>query len=186
MPIYFKEVEVTHVAIVCHEANRAYCATLGDHSQKPWEEAEQWQRDSAIRGVEFAVANSDAPASAQHDAWLKDKLADGWKYGPVKDPSKKEHPCIVEYEALPLEQRLKDSLFKAIVRGLRGGEFDALRFIESNKLCVVPPNQETSNWTVFADFDGEFGCDKQISDGATLKEALEEAAAVIEDVEEVK
>ena len=106
------------IARVCHEANLGYCAAIGDHSQKQWDSAEQWQRDSAVRGVEFARANPAAPASAQHDAWLADKLKDGWKHGPVKDPSRKEHPCCVAYDELPVEQRLKDSLFKAIVAAL--------------------------------------------------------------------
>jgi hypothetical protein len=106
------------IAQVCHEANRAYCAAIGDSSQKPWVEAEEWQRDSAIKGVAFAKQNPDAPASAQHDAWLADKIKAGWKYGPVKDPTKKEHPCCVSYEQLPIEQRRKDALFKAVVAAL--------------------------------------------------------------------
>lgn len=41
------------IAKVCHEANRAYCAGIGDHSQKSWEESPDWQRTSAINGVKF-------------------------------------------------------------------------------------------------------------------------------------
>jgi RyR domain len=113
---------VEQIARICHETNRAYCQTIGDESQKTWELADQWQRDSAIRGVEYALANPNAPASAQHDAWLSDKARDGWKYGPVKDAEKKEHPCFVSYSELPIEQRLKDHLFKAIVRAFREAE----------------------------------------------------------------
>jgi len=110
------------IAYVCHEANKAYCEMIGDLTQKSWDNAETWQRESAIKGVEFAIANPDAPASAQHDAWLKDKEADGWVYGDVKDPAKKQHPCMVSYDNLPVEQRLKDSLFKAVVKGLTAVE----------------------------------------------------------------
>lgn len=114
--------DVTQIAEVCHETNRAYCHTVGDNSQKSWSDAEQWQRDSAIRGVEFALKNPDAPASTQHEAWLRDKTADGWKYGPIKDTEKKEHPCMVPYEQLPAEQRMKDYLFLAIVRAFEKAE----------------------------------------------------------------
>ena len=103
------------IAKVCHETNRAFCQTLGDNSQKPWDEAEQWQRDSAIKGVHFRIGNPNAPASAQHDAWTADKVADGWKYGEVKDAVVKTHPCLVDYDLLPIEQRLKDYLFQAVV-----------------------------------------------------------------------
>jgi hypothetical protein len=106
------------IAQVCHEANRAYCATLGDHSQVPWADAPQWQKDSAVTGVQFCLANPDAPASANHDSWLAEKERTGWRYGPVKDAEAKTHPCFVPYEALPFDQRRKDALFKAIVGAL--------------------------------------------------------------------
>lgn len=109
---------IEEIARVCHEANRAYCLTLGDASQRPWEEAEEWQRVSARKGVEFNLANPDAPPSAIHDSWLEEKRATGWKYGPVKDAEKQEHPCFVPYDELPLEQRRKDILFKAVVASL--------------------------------------------------------------------
>lgn len=106
------------IARVCHEANRGYCQAIGDNSQAPWNEAPAWQRDSAVKGVEFNLANPDAPASASHDSWLAVKEADGWKYGEVKDAEKREHPCCVPYEELPIEQRRKDALFKAVVATL--------------------------------------------------------------------
>lgn len=52
-----ENVNILQIAILCHELNRAYCATLGDPSQKAWEDAEPWQRESAMKGVEFAIAN---------------------------------------------------------------------------------------------------------------------------------
>lgn len=91
----------------------------GDNSQKPWMEAEQWQRDSAIKGVEFRLTNPDAAESAQHDAWMADKVADGWVWGPEKNPEAKTHPCIVPFEKLPLFQQKKDKLFCAIVDALK-------------------------------------------------------------------
>lgn len=109
---------VTNIAMVCHEVNRAYCKALGDDSQQPWDEAPQWQRDSAINGVKFTLANPDAPPSASHDSWLAEKREAGWKYGAVKNPDAKEHPCFVPYEQLPVEQRAKDYIFQAVVRSL--------------------------------------------------------------------
>ena len=107
------------IAKVCHEANKAYCESLGDLSQKHWDEAPDWQKESAINGVNFHLSNPEAKPSNSHDEWLKEKLATGWKYGEVKDEIKKEHPCIVPYEQLPEEQRKKDALFIAIVNALK-------------------------------------------------------------------
>lgn len=112
-------ITIKDIAVVCHETNRQYCLAIGDASQKSWNDAEQWQRDSAIKGVEFAISNPDAKPSAQHDAWLADKEKDGWVYGPIKDPLKKEHPCMVAYQQLPLEQRVKDALFIGVVRAMQ-------------------------------------------------------------------
>jgi hypothetical protein len=107
------------IARVCHQANKVWCESEGDNSQKDWIEAEQWQRDSAINGVKFRLNNPEAAPSAQHDAWSAEKIADGWKYGIVKDADKKEHPCLVSFEQLPLFQQKKDKLFGAIVDALK-------------------------------------------------------------------
>lgn len=109
----------TDIAKVCHETNRAYCQTLGDNSQPAWEEAPDWQRTSAINGVNFHLANPNSKPSHSHEDWLKEKEATGWKYGPAKDPAKKEHPCFVPYDELPAAQKAKDALFVGIVNALR-------------------------------------------------------------------
>jgi hypothetical protein len=111
------ERQILTIASVCHEANRAWCIHHGDYSQKPWSEAEQWQKDSAIRGVEFAIHG--ATPEQQHDAWMQDKRRDGWVYGPIKDPAKKEHPCMVPYDQLPIEQRAKDEIFIGMVAAFK-------------------------------------------------------------------
>lgn len=110
------------VARICHEVNRAWCAFNGDHSQPDWHSAPDWQRDSAISGVEFHHANPEAGDSASHDEWSRVKLEDGWKYGPVKDPEAKEHPCLVPFDQLPADQQFKDHLFRTIVHAARTGE----------------------------------------------------------------
>lgn len=107
--------KIEQIAELVHETNRVYCRLIGDNSQPAWINAPAWQRESAITGVTFRLNNREAPASVQHNAWLKDKLADGWKYGPVKDLEEKTHPCCVSYDELPWEQKVKDKLFVAIV-----------------------------------------------------------------------
>lgn len=106
------------VAMVAHEANRAWCSAHDDDSQLPWYDAPEWQRLSAIDGVEFHRRNPDAGDSASHDNWSAAKLADGWTWGPVKDPEAKTHPCLVPFDQLDPVQQRKDALFRAIVHAL--------------------------------------------------------------------
>lgn len=111
--------EVLQIALVCHQANKAWCEANDDNSQKDWHDAEHWQRQSAIKGVEFRLANPNAGHDAQHNSWLDEKVKDGWVYGEVKDAEAKTHPCIVPFEQLPEFQKKKDALFCAIVDSLK-------------------------------------------------------------------
>jgi hypothetical protein len=107
------------IAQVAHEINKAFCESIGDNSQPSWENAPEWQKSSAINGVQFHLDNPEASPSASHESWLKQKEEEGWKYGKVKDAYKKEHPCFVPYEQLPVEQRSKDYLFKQVIHSLK-------------------------------------------------------------------
>ncbi|KKK46047.1 hypothetical protein LCGC14_3164460 [marine sediment metagenome] len=106
------------VARVAHEVNRAYCVSIGDGSQVPWSNAPDWQRASAMEGVSAIREGRAGTPEESHQGWCDHKRAAGWKYGPVKDPSAKTHPCLVPYDELPPEQRAKDDLFVAIVTNM--------------------------------------------------------------------
>ena len=112
----------TEIARVAHEINRAYCASLGDTSQPSWDDAPEWQKGSALAGVDMHLANPNATPENSHESWLAQKTAEGWKYGPVKDAQKKEHPCFLPYAELPPEQKAKDYLFRAVVHALKNAK----------------------------------------------------------------
>lgn len=109
----------TQIAQVAHELNKAYCASIGDNSQPSWEDAPEWQKSSAINGVQFHIDNPDATPENSHESWLKQKTEEGWKYGPVKNPETKEHPCFVPYAQLPAEQKAKDYIFRQCIHSLK-------------------------------------------------------------------
>jgi hypothetical protein len=110
--------EAIEIARVAHEINRAYCLAMGDTGQPMWKHAPEWQRESAVSGVLFHLANPDATPEQTHAAWLAEKRAAGWKWGPLKDAEKKEHPSCVEYADLDQQTRAKDYIFGAVVRAL--------------------------------------------------------------------
>jgi hypothetical protein len=106
------------IAQAAHETNRAYCQSIGDDSQPHWEDAPDWQRESATDGVSKIVTGQVTNPRDSHRNWYAYKEFEGWKYGPVKDPEKKEHPCMVPYEELPEGQRKKDAIFWGVVNAL--------------------------------------------------------------------
>lgn len=109
---------IDEIARMTHEVNRAYCQALGDNSQPAWEDAPDWQRESAIKGVHLHLAGDHGP-DASHAAWMAEKTATGWVYGPVKNPEAKEHPCMVPFAELPREQQAKDYIFRAVVHAAK-------------------------------------------------------------------
>ena len=36
-----------------------------------------------------------------HEVWARNRMDEGWTYGPVRDDAHKKHPCLVPYEDLP-------------------------------------------------------------------------------------
>lgn len=109
------------IARIAHEANRAYCVSLGDISQPVWDRAPAWQQDSAVNGVVHVLGNPDCGPEDSHASWLAEKIKEGWRWGEIKDPVLKEHPCMVPYEQLPVAQRRKDALFLGVVKALLWG-----------------------------------------------------------------
>ncbi|AYO54397.1 RyR domain-containing protein [Acinetobacter wuhouensis] len=118
------------IAMLCHSINAAYCQSLGDDSQVTWDDAPEWQQQSVIAGVEMHLANPNATPEQSHESWYAQKQAEGWTYGEIKDVEKKEHPCFLPYDELPLEQKAKDYLFRVTVHLMKDlpdvGEYLAL------------------------------------------------------------
>lgn len=109
---------IENIAKICHQTNKAYCETIGDESQVDWGMSPEWQRESAIKGVKLHLSG-DHGAEASHQSWMNEKIQDGWKYGEIKTPELKEHPCLVPFSELPIEQQMKDHLFRAIVNSFK-------------------------------------------------------------------
>lgn len=109
------------IARICHEANRALCLAFGDTSQKPWDDAPDWQRGSALDGVRKIKAGEVTRPEQSHESWMAHKVAEGWVYGPTKNPETKEHPSLRPFPELDAPEQAKDFLFFAIVKAALTG-----------------------------------------------------------------
>lgn len=69
--------------------------------------------EDLINLVDFLAKNT-------HENWANERIKDGWTYGQKRNDIKKEHPCLVSYEALPESEKEHDrvvvkELLKTIV-----------------------------------------------------------------------
>jgi len=63
------------------------------------------------QGVELSaelLGLTEKIAENVHDVWAMGRINDGWKYGPVRNDEKKEHPCLVPYSKLSETEREYD------------------------------------------------------------------------------
>lgn len=62
-----------------------------------------------------------------HEVWSRNRMSEGWIYGPVRNDEKRETPCLVPYEELPEEEKAYD----------RNTAFSTLRLIVSLGFDIV-------------------------------------------------
>ena len=47
-------------------------------------------------------------AENAHDIWARQRLSEGWKFGPERSDPRKETPCVVAYPELPDSEKQYD------------------------------------------------------------------------------
>ena len=43
-----------------------------------------------------------------HDIWATGRINDGWTYGPKRDDTLKQYPCLIDYDELPESEKEYD------------------------------------------------------------------------------
>jgi hypothetical protein len=100
------------IAKLAHEINNAYAFMLGE-TPIAWDNLGETVKNGVIDGVKLTLEGKTP--KELHEAWLVSRIRDGWTLGPVKDPEKKEHPCLVPFRDLSAARRIKDRIFRATV-----------------------------------------------------------------------
>jgi hypothetical protein len=121
---FFSPETLEQIAQVAHAANNAYRTMLGEETKPEWSEATQEHRDSMVAGVNSVLVNLDITPEKQHQNWMERKQAEGWTYGPEFNEADKTHNCLVEYDKLPEEQKVKDRIFRGVVNAFRNKPVD--------------------------------------------------------------
>ncbi len=50
----------------------------------------------------------EALSKNAHEIWARERMRDGWTFGPTRNDQRKEHPCLISYEDLPESERVYD------------------------------------------------------------------------------
>ncbi len=67
-----------------------------------------------------------------HEVWAESRIAEGWTYGPERNDSLKQTPCMVDFDDLPDSEKAYDL----------DTAFSTLRLISKLGFRIVPPEKE--------------------------------------------
>lgn len=109
---------VHEIARVAHEAVRGYREAIGDPSVAPWQYAEPSEKALAAQIVVTLIRARWKEPQKLHEEFVEDMKLQGWVHGEVTDPAKKTHAMLVPFDQLPEQQRIEDSLFRAVTLAL--------------------------------------------------------------------
>ena len=59
----------------------------------------------------FSPSEVEALARLEHERWVTEREADGWRYGPERDDARKIHPYMVAFDELPPDIQEYDRIF---------------------------------------------------------------------------
>jgi hypothetical protein len=68
-------------------------------------------------------------AENTHEHWAKQRMAEGWVYGPARNDARKEHPDLVPYDQLTEAEKAYD----------RKTALESLKVIVARGYRIVPP-----------------------------------------------
>lgn len=107
------------IAKAAHYANALVCDVLNDGMEPlPWEATTEDYKNILINDVAMVLSTPNPTPEQYHENWLKVKRSEGWIYGEKKNDETKEHPFLVPYNQLTVNQRVNYSVFVSFVKSL--------------------------------------------------------------------
>jgi len=63
---------------------------------------------SSVTLSDDLLALTERLAENAHDIWARQRMSEGWTYGPQRDDASKKHPDLVAYSDLPESEKQYD------------------------------------------------------------------------------
>jgi hypothetical protein len=108
---------VRNAACLAHEISRLYCNAIGVTVEPSWAYLKYTQREAITDRVMDIIEKGDMSPKDFHNRWMNRKKNCGWKHGNHFDRIALKDPFITEWENLPLQVRMMDTLFVDCVSG---------------------------------------------------------------------
>src|SRR5579859_1983868 len=116
---------------------------------------------SAIKLADGLKELLEELAENTHDIWAQQRIAEGWRYGPLRNDRQKEHPNLVPYKQLPESEKDYD----------RKTALETIKMMQTLGYTVTRPEQLPS--------DPSSGSLQAGQDLASLREFLDAPDAAI-------
>jgi hypothetical protein len=113
-------ISTDEIAVIVYEATRIFGSSFGDVVWPRVEEAPEWRLKGIKFGVERFVKNPDITSREVHSNWMWGMLLAGWYWGEEFDVVKMTHPDLVDYDRLPIQQKVPYMLTEVITKTLLG------------------------------------------------------------------
>jgi hypothetical protein len=68
----------------------------------------KWREDGPVPSIKFSKKQVAELACLEHERWNRERLLQGWKYGPKRDRENKISPYLVEFSKLPTDIQMYD------------------------------------------------------------------------------
>ena len=113
--------QIEDISRVVHEANRAYCMSISEYNNAPWDQTSEDLKEHTRKLVKYILEDfkPDLPKPHMlHSKWISIKRDEGWKWGNRYNYELKLHPDFLDYDDLQEDSRRKSPITLGIVKAL--------------------------------------------------------------------
>lgn len=125
MKLVKRQINIENVAEIIHETCAGELKGFTRKDQPSWFDLQSHEQNKIINMIQDFVYNSKMNIRDYHASYVKNRLADGYKYGTEFSSFYKCDPHLVPFDDLPVQYKLKLTLFETLVNFFRK-EFDVV------------------------------------------------------------